>query len=69
MKVNPRDGRCRSCGGPLEIVHLDDAFMEVVCDHCDDNYHVEPDAFGDGAMVYFLDQMAARRDAGDDGPF
>lgn len=69
MKVELKDGRCRSCKGQLEIVHVDDAFMEVVCMDCNDSYHVEPDAFGDGAMVYFLDLMAARRDAADDAPF
>lgn len=32
MKVSQRDGRCRSCGGRLEIVDVDDATMEVACE-------------------------------------
>ncbi len=68
MKVELKDGRCRSCRGQLVIVHVDDLFMEVLCEDCNDSYHVQPDAFGDGAMVYFLDMMAARHDAAADGP-
>lgn len=29
MQVNPRDGRCRECGGTLNIVDVDDATMLV----------------------------------------
>ena len=31
MKVNPRDGKCRECGGELEIVDADDATLTVSC--------------------------------------
>ncbi len=54
MKVELKDGRCRTCRGQLEIVHVDDAFMEVVCMDCNDSFHVEPHALGDSGLVYFL---------------
>lgn len=31
MHVEPADGRCRSCGGLLEITDADDATMTVEC--------------------------------------
>jgi hypothetical protein len=49
--VNPKDGRCRHCGGTLTIVDCDDETMTVECD-CGECYDVETDAFGDGAMHY-----------------
>lgn len=55
MKVDPRDGRCRSCGGELEITETDDATMSVECQVCGDEYQVEPDAFGDGAQDYYVE--------------
>ncbi len=55
MRVNPRDGRCRSCGGELEITDTDDATMTVECTQCGDEYLVEPDAFGDGAQDYYVE--------------
>ena len=36
MRVDPRDGVCRSCGGELVIVDADDATMQVVCMECAD---------------------------------
>ena len=54
MRVDPKDGTCRTCGGTLEITDIDDATMGVVCDECGDSYEVEPDAFGDGCMTYYL---------------
>lgn len=54
MTVAPGDGCCRACGGPLQIIHADDATMTVACDDCGDTYAVEPDAFGDGCMIYYL---------------
>ena len=53
MRVKPIDGVCRSCGGELEIVDADDATMTVEC-QCGDTYVVEPDAFGDGCMTYYV---------------
>lgn len=55
MKVDPRDGRCRTCGGELEITATDDATMTVECKTCGDEYQVEPDAFGDGAQDYYVE--------------
>lgn len=53
MRVDPTDGRCRACGGTLEVVDADDATMTVQCE-CGECYLVEPDAFGDGAMTYYV---------------
>jgi hypothetical protein len=60
MLVDPADGTCRSCGGPLTIVDADDATMTVECSDCDDSYLVEPDAFGDGCMKYLVEFVAER---------
>lgn len=64
MQVDRLHGRCRSCGGTLEIVAADDATMTVECE-CGECYQVEPDAFGDGCMTYYLDIMA-EMEGGDD---
>ena len=68
MKVNPNDGRCRTCGGTLEIVDADDATMTVECteSECADSYQVEPDAFGDGCMTYYVGIMQERMEDRDD---
>lgn len=58
MLVELRDGCCRNCGGQLEIVHAEDALLTVVCLECGDGYDVEPDAFADGGIVYWPQQMA-----------
>ena len=58
MRVNPMDGVCRSCSGDLAIVDADDATMQVVCMECADSYLVEPDAFSDGGMEYFVPFLA-----------
>ena len=66
MRVNPKDGSCRSCGGELEIVGVTDATMEVECQSCGDGYDVETDAFRDGGMTYyvgFLSEMKCDEDA------
>jgi hypothetical protein len=55
VKVDPSDGRCRTCGGELEITETDDATMSVECTKCGDEYQVEPDAFGDGAQDYYVE--------------
>jgi hypothetical protein len=56
MHVKREDGSCRSCGGELEITDADDATMTVQCREpdCLDSYPVEPDAFGDGCMTYYV---------------
>jgi len=54
MRVDPSDGTCRSCGGTLSIIDADDATMTVECARCAEVYLVEPDAYGDGAMTYYV---------------
>jgi len=54
MRVDPKDGHCRSCQGELTIIDADDATMTVECEECGDVYVVEPDAFGDGCMTYYV---------------
>ena len=54
MLVEHKDGCCRTCGCTLRITDADDATMLVECTECSDSYSVEPDAFGDGAMHYYL---------------
>ena len=60
MLVNLEDGRCRSCGGQLEIEDIEDALMYVSCDSCGESYEVEPDAFGDGCMTYYFPLMTKK---------
>jgi len=63
MRVDKKDGVCRSCGGTLEIVDADDATMTVECtnEECCDSYSVEPDAFGDGRVIYHVGFSADRQ--------
>jgi hypothetical protein len=58
MRINPKDGVCRECGGVLRIVGADDATLEVECTRCGDGYSVEPDAFHDGGVIYWPAAMA-----------
>ncbi|MEX0718947.1 MAG: hypothetical protein WD066_20300 [Planctomycetaceae bacterium] len=68
MLVHLKHGRCRECGGQLEITDADDATMTVDCTNpeCRDSYLVEPDAFGDGCMTYYVpfvgDRLLPERD-------
>jgi transcription elongation factor Elf1 len=65
MIVDPKDGRCRSCGGTLEITDADDATMLVECKKCGETYEVETDAFNDGGMTYYLGIMEEKLREGD----
>jgi hypothetical protein len=65
MLVNPEDGVCRSCGGTLEVIDADDATMTVECE-CGETYVVEPDAFGDGCMKYYVGFFAEKQKETDD---
>ena len=65
MRVKPRDGTCRSCGGPLDIIEADDATMTVACASCSDVYDVEPDAFGDGCVEYLPGFLMEQMEGGD----
>jgi DNA-directed RNA polymerase subunit RPC12/RpoP len=62
MRVDRKDGVCRSCGGELEIIDADDATMTVECQECGESCVVEPDAFGDGCMMYYVDFMTDREE-------
>jgi hypothetical protein len=57
MLVDLSDGKCRSCGGQLEITGADDATLDVECIACGDGYTVEPDAFNDGGIKYWPEAM------------
>ncbi len=67
MRVNPQDGTCRTCRGELEVIDADDATMTVECqaDGCGDSYLVEPDAFGDGCVTYYVPFLAERMYGGE----
>ena len=65
MRVATTDGACRSCGGELDIVDADDATMTVECEECGDSYAVEPDAFGDGCMTYYVGFLTERQECDD----
>src|SRR5207249_3230869 len=66
MQVDVMDGRCRACDSVLEIVDADDATMTVECTECGDTYQVEPDAFGDGCMTYYLGIMVKLMERSDE---
>ena len=67
MMVDPADGTCRSCGGALMITDADDGTMTVECQdpECGDEYQVEPDAFGDACIDYYVPFMASLEEPGD----
>ncbi|MDA1166431.1 MAG: hypothetical protein O3B13_25325 [Planctomycetota bacterium] len=67
MMVDPTDGTCRSCGGALIITDADDATMTVECQdpECSDSYLVEPDAFHDGCVTYYIPFMTSLEAPGD----
>lgn len=66
MRVDPNDGACRSCRGPLDIVDFDDCSMTVDCTACGESYDVETDAFGDGCVTYYFALVAGRTLRGGD---
>lgn len=57
MLVELEDGKCRSCGGQLEIVGADDVTLSVECIGYGDGYEVETDAFNDGGIKYWPEAM------------
>ena len=64
MLVDLTDGKCRSCGGQLEILDADDCSMSVTCVEymCRFVRRVEPDAFGDGLrQAYYFPIMTIER--------
>jgi hypothetical protein len=64
LKVDPKDGSCRECGGTLTITDADDATMTVECER-GHSYSVETDAFGDGCMTYYVGFLAEKLEGGD----
>jgi uncharacterized Zn finger protein len=66
MRVDPRDGRCRECGGQLEIVDALDDVLTVRCESCGEIYDAETDAFHDGGMMYYVDFLAEQMKCRDD---
>ena len=61
MLVDLSDGCCRNCGSQLEIVDADDATMTVYCLFCEEGtYKVEPDAFADGCINYYVPFRASQ---------
>jgi predicted nucleic acid-binding Zn ribbon protein len=60
MLVKTKDGKCRECGGQLEIVEATEDTLEVECTACGEAYTVETDAFGDGGGHYWPEMMAAQ---------
>jgi hypothetical protein len=59
LLVALKDGKCRSCGGQLQIVGADDVSLDVECTNpdCLDAYRVETDAFNDGGIDYWPQAM------------
>jgi hypothetical protein len=68
MRVHEADGRCRACGGTLDVVDADDSTMTVQCNasRCGEVYVVEPDAFGDGGMHYYVAALNGKEEGGED---
>jgi transcription elongation factor Elf1 len=66
MRVDMKDGRCRTCGSQLDIVDADDCSLHVECVECGDSYEVETDAFNDGCMTYYPAVMARKMMEEDD---
>lgn len=58
MLVDLEDGKCQECGGQLDIEEVDDCSMLVVCTECGEDLQLEPDAFGDGCMKYYVRMQA-----------
>lgn len=54
MLVDLEDAKCNECQGQLEIQEIDDCSMFVICTGCGADLQVEPDAFGDGCMKYYV---------------
>lgn len=53
MRVDLKDGECRQCGGPLDVIDADDISLTVACSGCGDTYQVETDALNDGGVFYW----------------
>ncbi|MEL7499536.1 MAG: hypothetical protein AAFN77_18175 [Planctomycetota bacterium] len=69
MLVSLDDGACLECEGQLEVIDVDDCSMLVQCVECEASITVEPDAFGDGCIDYYIPFYAESQmiDLGDPG--
>ena len=66
MLVDLTDGHCRECHGQLEIEEVTDATMHCCCTQCGASFEMEPDAFGDGCLKYFV-PMQVKQEGSDRG--
>lgn len=62
MRVDPRDSRCRECGGNLTIIDFtdDDMLLTVECDACGVLDDIKTEALNDGAIHYLPTFLAER---------
>lgn len=58
-------GRCRSCGGPLQILDANRS-RTVTCVECADTYDLEPTALDETHMADQFAKSAPRRGKGSD---
>ena len=54
MLVSLDDGACPECKGQLRVIEVDDSSMLVQCVDCNESMKVEPDAFGDRCVDYYV---------------
>jgi len=54
MLVDEKDASCPECKGQLSVDEIDDCSMYVSCVECGHDMRVEPDAFGDGCVKYYI---------------
>ena len=54
MLISLDDGTCFECDGQLKVIEVDDCSMLVECVECENSIVVEPDAFGDGCVDYYI---------------
>ena len=54
MLVSLKDGACPECEGQLKVMEVDEYSMSVQCVDCEEVMRVEPDAFGDGCVDYYI---------------
>lgn len=62
MQIDRSEGRCRECGGVLQIVGVDDCSLDVECLECGETYGVELSALGDGYLAQFVPFLADQQE-------
>jgi transcription elongation factor Elf1 len=68
IPVNPRDSKCRECGGRLQVTDAEDDLMTVECLECGEIYNTEIDGLNDGGIDYWPRMMAAQLEEDDENP-